>query len=170
MKLLPKLFRKEPEPEGVIKNITSLADELQVKLHTCRERIAKRNQFYATLPLGREGERKLPKNQWVYFLRGSVGIKYVGENLTSSVTYIRTHEEIKLPNLTDSERSHKLRVINGYIIDRRTNRKYSAGESIDFQRGEPMHLTINGYVWMTWTPPLPGSTLPFYHSNHASNS
>ena len=56
MKLLPKLFRKEPEPEGVIKNITSLADELQVKLHTCRERIAKRNQFYATLPLGREGE------------------------------------------------------------------------------------------------------------------
>lgn len=170
MKFLSKLFQNLENQKTVCDKQATDLNSLSKELSQCRQRITERNRFYATLPLGCEEEMKLPRNQWAYFLKGKVGIKYVGENLTSSVTYVKTREEVKIPRIIDSERSHKLRVINGYIIDRRTNRKYSAGESIDFQRGEPIRLTINGYVWMAWTPPLPGSTLPFYHSNHASNS
>ena len=165
-KLLKRLVGKETSSET-----EQVQENLQCAIRMCREKLAARNRFYASLPLGREQEWKLPKNQWTYFLRGKVGIKYVGENLTSSVTYIKSSEEVELPNLLDSERQHKLRVIRGYIIDRISGRRYTACDTINFQRGEPMHLTLNGYVWMAWIPPLPAATLPFYRKyNAASNS
>ncbi len=170
MKFLSKLFQNLENQKTVCDKLATDLNCLSKELSQCRKRIAERNRFYATLPIGCEEEMKLPRNQWAYFLKGKVGIKYVGENLTSSVTYVKTREKVKIPRIIDSERSHKLYVISGYVIDRTTNLTYSEGESISFLRGEPMSLTIYGYVRMTWTPPLPGSTLPFFHSNHASNS
>lgn len=164
-KLLKRLAGKETSSEA-----EQVRENLQCAIKKCREKLEARNRFYASLPLGRECELKLPKNQWAFFLRGKVGIKYVGENLTSSVTYIKSSEEVELPNLLDSERQHKLRVIRGYIIDRISSRRYTAGDTINFQRGEPMHLTLNGYVWMAWTPPLPAATLPFYRKYNATSN
>lgn len=99
------------------------------------------------------------------FLRGKVGIRYDGETLTPSVTQVKTREEVQLPRIIDAERSHKLLVIRGYVIDRRTNRTYYRGETVSFQRGEPMQLTLNGHVHMLWTPPLPYAIMPFYQTN-----
>lgn len=166
-KLIKRLAKRKTSP---VEEAKQCREELQCAIRACREKLAARNRFYASLPLGRDCEMKLPKNQWTYFLKGKVGIKYVGENLTSSITYIRTSEEVRLPNLLDSERQHKLRVIHGYVIDRRNGRRYTAGDTINFQRGEPMHLILKGYVWMAWTPPLPAATLPFSHTNNATSN
>lgn len=164
MKLF-NLFRKSPEQEQLENELSRNLSQLQKRIRACGEKIHARNQFYASLPLGREGELKLPRNQWAYFLRGKVGIRYDGETLTSSVTQVKTREEVQLPRIIDAERSHKLLVIRGYVIDRRTNRTYYRGETVSFPRGEPMQLTLNGHVHMLWTPPLPGAIMPFYQTN-----
>jgi hypothetical protein len=170
MKLF-NLFRKSSEQEQLENELTQNLNQLQKRIRACGEKIHARNQFYASLPLGREGELKLPRNQWAYFLRGKVGIRYDGETLTSSVTQVKTREEVQLPRIIDAERSHKLLVIRGYVIDRRTNRTYYRGETVSFPRGEPMQLTLNGHVHMLWTPPLPGAIMPFYQTNiHGLNS
>lgn len=170
MKLF-NLFRKNPEQEQLENELTQNLNQLQESIHACTERLRSRNQFYASLPFGREGELKLPRNRWAYFLRGKVGIRYDGETFTSSVTQVKTREEVQLPRIIDAERSHKLLVIQGYVIDRRTNRTYYRGETVSFPRGEPMQLTLNGHISMMWTPPLPGAIMPFFQSNiHGSDS
>lgn len=170
MKLF-NLFRKSHEQEQLENELTQNLNQLQESIRACTEKIRSRNRFYASLPIGREGELKLPRNQWAYFLRGKVGIRYDGETLTSSVTQVKTREEVQLPRIIDAERSHKLLVIRGYVIDRRTNRTYYWGETVSFQRGEPMQLTLNGHISMMWTPPLPDAIMPFYQTNiHGLNS
>lgn len=166
-KLIKRFIKRKTKP---VKETLQDRTELQCAIRTCREKLEARNRFYASLPLGREKEIKLPKDQWVYFLKGRVGIKYIGETLTSSITHIRTREEVRLPKLLDSERQHKLRVIRGYVIDRRSGRRYTAGDSVNFQRGEPMQLTLKGHIWIAWTPPLPSTTPLFFHTNATSNS
>lgn len=164
MKLF-SLFRKSHEQEQLENELTQNLNQLQESIRACTEKIRSRNRFYASLPIGREGELKLPRNQWAYFLQGKVGIRYDGETLTSSVTQVKTHEEVQLPRIIDAERSHKLLVIRGYVIDRRTNRTYYRGETVSFQRGEPMQLTLNGHISRMWTPPLPDAIMPFYQTN-----
>lgn len=162
MKLF-NLFRKNPEQEQLENELTQNLNQLQESIHACTERLRSRNQFYASLPFGREGELKLPRNRWAYFLRGKVGIRYDGETFTSSVTQVKTREEVQLPRIIDAERSHKLLVIQGYVIDRRTNRTYYRGETVSFPRGEPMQLTLNGHISMMWTPRFPVQSCPSFN-------
>lgn len=69
MKLF-NLFRKSHEQEQLENELTQNLNQLQESIRACTEKLRSRNRFYASLPIGRAGELKLPRNQWAYFYGG----------------------------------------------------------------------------------------------------